>query len=85
MTYEQLEQEVARLKALNDYNKICYEQQYNSLVNNLEDIIRKNIGLNLTAIAEVAERVPEKERARILRHIECIGKRIPHMFEDYRK
>jgi uncharacterized iron-regulated protein len=85
MTYEQLEQEVARLKALNDYNKNCYEQQYNSLVNNLEDIIRKNIGLNLEGLAEVAEHVPEKERTRILRHIECIEKRIPHMFEDYKK
>jgi uncharacterized iron-regulated protein len=85
MTCEQLEQEVARLKALNDYNKNCYEQQYNSLVNNLEDIIRKNIGLNLEGLAEIAEHVPEKERTRILRHIECIEKRIPHMFENYKK
>lgn len=72
MKVEQLEKELVSKDKMLEYERNKYSEQYNTKAGNLLEELEQNIGIELQGIEDVAERLPEREREKILRKIKKI-------------
>lgn len=69
---EQLEKELVSKSNLLEYEKNKYSEQYNTKARNLLEELEQNIGIELQGIVDVAERLPDREKEKILKQIRKI-------------
>lgn len=72
MEVEQLEKDLVAKDKMLKYEKNKYSEQYNTKAGNLLEELERNIGLELQGIEDVAERLPDREREKILKRIKKI-------------
>ena len=69
---ENLKEKLVSTENLLKYEKNKYEQQYVTKASSLLDELEEHIGIELQGIEDVAERLPDREREKILRKIKKI-------------
>ena len=76
---EQLKEEIVLKDNMLKFEKNRFEQQFISKEKNLMSEVENVIGLEIEGIEGIADRLPEKERERILRYIRRIRERITEL------